>query len=331
MRRIIIILILLVLAQFLLTGKTVPLQDLEKPGHMAVDGNRIYIADRATVSIYSLTDFTLIKKFGKEGDGPQEFKRGITFVDAQTDDLFLISAGKVSYFTKDGTFKKELRTLSPEMKVKSLGEGFAGGRMVSENGKLYISIGIYDADLKRIKDLHQQEYEAQVGGKGTKIFAHILPFQVSGDFLFIAKGDDFVIDVLDKAGDKQYTITYDYKRLKVTDADKERVMDFLKTNPETKPYLEMLKPIIFPDYFPAIQNYYAADGKVYVFTYKRAEGKSEYFIFDTRGKFLKQSVIPYAFMTPVDEYPAAIKNGILYQLIENEATDAWDLHINLID
>jgi hypothetical protein len=36
-------------------------------------------------------------------------------------------------------------------------------------------------------------------------------------------------------------------------------------------------------------------------------------------------------MSPVDKYPAAIKNGILYQLIENEETEAWDLHINPIN
>jgi len=330
MRRIIMILIMLVLVHIFLTGKTVPFRDLGKPNYMAVDGNRIYIADGAAVSIYSLTDFAPIKKFGREGDGPQEFKRRITFMDAQGDLLYLISPGKASYFTKDGTFKNEFRTLSPDMKVKPLGEGFAGGRMINENNVLYISIGIYDAGLKKIKELHKQAMEVQVGGKGTKVFAHVLPFHVSGDLLFIVGGEDFVIEVLDKTGNKQCTITYDYKRLKVTDADKDRVMDFLKTNPETAPYLEMLKPIIFPDYFPAVQNYYIADGKVYVFTYKRDEGKSEYFIFDTKGKFVKRSVIPYAFISPVDEYPAAIKDGKLYQLIENEETEGWDLHINEI-
>jgi hypothetical protein len=40
------------------------------------------------------------------------------------------------------------------------------------------------------------------------------------------------------------------------------------------------------------------DGKVYVFTYKRDEGKSEYFIFEAKGKFLKQSIIPYALNPP---------------------------------
>lgn len=324
------ILIMLVLIHIFLTGKTVPFQDLGKPNLIAVDENRIYIADGAAVSIYSLTDFTLIKKFGRAGDGPQEFKQRITFMDTQSDQIFLVSPGKGSYFTKDGTFKNEFRTLSPDMKVKPLGEGFAGGRMVNENNTLYISIGIYDADLKKIKEVHKQEMDVQVGGKGSRPFGHILSSHVSGDLLFIAKGTDFFIEVLDKAGNKQCTVTYDYKRLKVTDAEKDRVIDFLKTNPETGPYLEMLKPIIFPDYFPAIQNYYVADGKVYVFTYKRGEGKSEYFIFDTKGKFVKTSVIPYAFTNPADEYPAAIKGGKLYQLIENEETETWDLHINEI-
>lgn len=321
---------MLVLVHIFLTGKTAPFRDLGKPNYISVDGNRVYIADGAAVSIYTLTDFTLIKKFGRAGDGPQEFKQRITFMDTQSDRIFLVSPGKVSYFAKDGTFINEFRTLSSDMRVKPLGEGFAGGRVMNENNVLYISLGIYDAELKKIKEVHKKEMEVQVGGKGTKVFAHILPFHVSGDLLFIAKGDDFVIEVLDKSGNKQCAITYDYKPLKVTDADKNRVMDFLKTNPETAPYLEMLKPIIFPDYFPAVQNYYVADGKVYVFTYKRGEGKSEYFIFDTKGKFVKTSVIPYAFMNPVDEYPAAIKDGKFYQLIENEETEAWDLHINEI-
>jgi hypothetical protein len=318
-------------ASLLLVGKKVPLPDLVKPRHIAVDANQMYVTEGATVFIYSLKDFKLIKKFGKQGEGPQEFKRRITFLDVQTEYLFLISAGKVSYFTKGGTFKKEFRTLSPEMKLKPLGKNFVGGRMAAENSTLYLAIGIYDSNLKKIKELYKQEMEVQLGGKGTKIYAHPLPFHAYGDKLFIARGKDFLIEVLDNAGNKQYDITYDYKKIKVTEADKKKVMNHLKTDPETKPYLEMLKPILFPDYFPAIRNYYAADGKLYVFTYKENNNKSEVFLFDMKGTFLKKLFVPCLYMSPVDEYPAAIKDGKFYQLVENEDTEEWELHINRIN
>jgi hypothetical protein len=331
MKKVILIMLLMLFASLLLVGKKVPLPDLVKPRHIAVDENQMYVTQGATVFIYSLKDFKLIKKFGKEGEGPQEFKRRITFLDVQTEYLFLISAGKVSYFTKNGTFKKEFRTLSPEMKLKPLGKNFVAGRMVAENSTLYLAIGIYDGNLKKIKELYKQEMEVQLGGKGTKIYAHPLPFHPYGDKLFIARGKDFVIEVLDNAGNKQYDITYDYKKIKVTEADKKKVMNHLKTDPETKPYLEMLKPILFPDYFPAIRNYYAADGKVYVFTYKENNNKSEVFLFDIKGTFLKKLFVPCLYMSPVDEYPAAIKNGKFYQLVENEDSEEWELHINRIN
>jgi hypothetical protein len=322
---------MLVLTSFLLMGEVVPLPELAKPLHIEVDANQIYITEGATVFIYSLKDFKLVKKFGKRGEGPGEFNERIRFVDAQADHLFFNSTGKVSYFTKDGTFIKEFRTLSPDMRVKQLGENFVGVRMAGEGGTLYISIDLYDGNLKKIKALHRQEMEVQMGGKGTKVFAHLLPFHIVGDKLFIAKGEEFIIEILDKTGNKQYTITYNYRKIKVTDKDKSQVMDFLKTSPDTAPYLEMLKPIIFPEYFPAIRQYFVASGKVYVLTYKKNENKSEIFLFDMTGKFLKRTYVPYAFMTPVDEYPAAIKNGMLYQVIENEETEGWDLHITLID
>jgi hypothetical protein len=327
MKKLILILLLLLIASLVLRGKVKSLPDLVKPRHIAVDEHQIYIVEGVTVSIYSLNDFKLKKKFGKEGEGPQEFKRRIIQLSIQPDYIFLNSAGKVSYFTKDGKFIKELRTISSDMRLKPFGKGFVGGRTLAENNTLYFFIGIYDANLKKKKDVYKQEREVQMGGKGTKVFAHPLPYYTYEDNLFIVKGKDFVIDVLDKAGERRYSITYDYKRIKVTADDKKRVLDHLKTDPETKPFLEMIKPIIFPDYFPAIRNYYIADKRIYVITYKQENNKTECFIFDIKGKFLKKVFLPYIYVNPIDEYPAAIKNGTLYQLIENEETEDWELHI----
>jgi hypothetical protein len=298
---------------------------------MAADNNRLYVTDGAKVYIYSLKDFKLLKNFGSEGEGPQEFKRRITHVSVQPDHLFFNSVGKVSYFTKEGKFIKEFRTSGPGMRLKPFGDGFAIGKMTGDKGVLYYSVSVHDAKLTKLWDVHKQQLEVQLGGKGTRPYTHALPFYVYKDKLFSAKGTDLVIDVFDRTGKKLYSISRDYKKLKITDGDKDRVIHHLKTSREFKDYFEAIKPITFPDYFPAIRNYSIADDRVYVFTYKREGEKTECLIFDIDGKYLKRRFILCSYIDPVDEYPFVIKNGNFYQLIENEETEEWDLHISPID
>lgn len=107
-------------------------------------------------------------------------------------------------------------------------------------------------------------------------------------------------------------------------------MEYIKTDPEIKPYIEMIKPITFPAYFPAIRNYYIAGKKIYVITYKKKDDKTECLIFNITGKFLKRVFLPYTYVNTIDEYPAAIKNGKLYQLNENQEMEQWELDVTEI-
>ena len=49
-------------------------EELSRPSMFLVEFERIYILEDATVYIYSLKNKNLIKKFGKAGEGPGEFK-----------------------------------------------------------------------------------------------------------------------------------------------------------------------------------------------------------------------------------------------------------------
>ncbi len=331
MRTMMVILIILIFVNLLFGAETILFQDLSNPHSLAVDENQIYITERSTVYIYSKNDFKLVKKFGKRGEGPGEFKGMIRYVYALKNDLCFNSSGKVSYFTKNGVFKEEFGTPHPDMKVKPLGKYFIGNKLVMVNGVLFVTINFYDRNFKRIKELHRQKKDVQLQGKGTRIFAHSLPFHTIGDKVFIANRNEFVIKVLDKNTNKLYDITYNYKKTKVTSKVKNQVINFLKTSPNNAPYFKSMQPIMFPEYFPAIKSFYVADGKVYVFTYNRDKDKNEVFIFDIKGKFLMKTLVPYAFKDPLDEYPATIKKGKLYQLIENEDTEEWFLHISKVD
>ena len=65
-----ILILLLLLATLVLAAKIVPMPDIVKADIIKVDGHDLVIAQGPAISIYSLKDFKLIKKFGKEGEGP---------------------------------------------------------------------------------------------------------------------------------------------------------------------------------------------------------------------------------------------------------------------
>lgn len=322
--------LLLLLTVFVLAGKAgtkvVPLPELMKPHNLALGENQIYIAEKAAVYIFSLKDFKFIKKFGKKGEGPGEFKRTASNVIVQPNHLLINSQGKILYFTKDGKYIKEFRTPAQDKGFKPFTHQFVAARTWIENGIIYAQVNIFDSNLERLKEIYRVPL-IRMGGKGTNMFAPIFPYYPIGDKLFIAKENDLVIAALDKNCDKLYSITRDYEKIKVTEEDKEQALHHLKTKSPMKSVLEMMKPIIFPDYFPAIRRYYIADKSIYVFTYKKKEAKRECLIFDIKGKFLKQVFLPYIVENFNSDYPAAIKNGKLYQLIDNEETEEWELHV----
>ena len=59
---------------FLWPEKTAVLPELQRPNMVLADSKQLYVADGASVLIYSLKDLKLRKKFGRKGEGPGEFK-----------------------------------------------------------------------------------------------------------------------------------------------------------------------------------------------------------------------------------------------------------------
>jgi hypothetical protein len=65
----------------------------------------------------------LLKKFCGDGEGAREFKR-YTFLYPTTDHLLINSAGKISYFKKDGSYIKEVRAKGEVANFAHLGKYF---------------------------------------------------------------------------------------------------------------------------------------------------------------------------------------------------------------
>jgi predicted ester cyclase len=137
---------------------------------------------------------------------------------------------------------------------------------------------------------------------------------------------DFKIGVFNQNGDSLYTISPKYKRVKVSQKFIDAWFKRIKRRHGMDRYYLVKKMVRFPEFFPAIRDMVVDNGYVYALTYQRKENKSEFFVFDMEGKLVKKTFLPLYIYDGVAFFPYSIKNNYIYQLIENEDTEMWELH-----
>jgi hypothetical protein len=325
MRNILILLLFLLPLGHLNAEKVVRLPEVLKPHTMAVDENQLYICEFTSISIYSLDDFSLVKRFGRKGEGPMEFK-GSTSVNCQTDRLIISSTGKISIFNKDGEFIEEMKNNNLFIRgFKPIQDKYVAEK---NNFREKRKIVLCDSKLAIIKDLFEEKTAERPG----VIFGCTLDVHTYKNKIYISGGKNFTLDVFDIDGKRLFSVNRDYKLIKFTDDHKHKFLESYRKNPVTKQfYTHFKKKAIFSDYFPAIRKFIVADGKIYVHTYKVKNNKTEFFIFEENGKFLKAVYLPVfdkEFMSPAIY---RIKNGKLFQLVEGEDKEEWEIHITEIE
>jgi hypothetical protein len=318
--------------------KVTTLPDLLTPAAIAVDDSQIYITDQFTVFIYSKEDYEEVKHFGKRGEGPQEFvvipPSLHLRVNAQTDHLIVNSLRKVSVFSKQGEYKNEAKASGGfHVIFIPLGSSYVGTGVVVEEKVNYTTVNIYDAELKKTKEIYRTIAEEQPGGD-IKVLSTALVYCTHGDKIFVAGKKDFVIDVFDKTGKALSPIKQEYTLRPVDEGFKTRVMNHLKTDPQIKRFYDIYKEKVkFPETFPAINNMFVSDGKIYVVTHQTKDGagqEREVYIFGTDGKLQKKLFLPIIDKNPIESNPYTIEKGKLYLLLENEDEEEWELFVTPI-
>jgi hypothetical protein len=323
--------------------KVVPFPQLGKPNSITVDKNHVYITDQGSIAIYSLENFKLERTFGRQGEGPGEFrllpqdKIGLRI--ALLDDYILVNSPyRVSFFSKQGEFKNQIDLTDLEgwrQFLKPLGKKFVGNKRLRVDNMLYLTINLYDPQGLQIeKEIYRKEYYGQMGDI-PDCLALAMPmkdesrrgalYQVYNNHLFV-EGKNNEIHVFDQSGKKLYTIVPDCEKIKIPESFKQEVLAFFEKRYPTIYRIAKQKGK-FPEYFP-IRNFHVDDNKLYVLNFKNQEGKSEFYILDVKGKFLKKIMIPFEEAEFLQAYPYTISNEKCYQLIENLDTEEWELHIN---
>lgn len=334
-----VLLMVFLMVPFAFAAKVVNLTDFYTPSQLAVDDEQFYVVDKAQVFIYSLEDFTLKTKFGKAGEGPQEFKlipntgKGLGIYPGK-DALVLNSLGKISFFSKNGKFIKEMKVESETSKLLPIDSKFICLEVsIGLGPSMNSTLTLYDSRLNKIKEIKRLKL---VKGGIAKLPKTPSTYSLwDNKIVTPGDGEGISIDIYDVDGNKVLSINKEYKPLKVTDRYKKAFYEALDRSPQAKKFPEeqfkqFKKMFKFKDYFPSIQSFWCADGKIYVQTYLQKDKKCEFFVFDFNGKLLKRIFLPVVYMDGYERYPTAVKNEKLYQLIEDEDEEVWELHITEI-
>jgi len=277
------------------------LEGILQPAGVAVWGDEVFILEGATVFVFSLDDLRLLRKFGREGQGPGEVEitpwlKNILYV--FNDNVVIDSVNKVVMFSQSGTLIKELRRSEQFTQMIPVGKNFAAKkRAFFEKEKMvYSTINWYDPDSQKIRELYRQPFAAQ--GKKIDMIPDSVHFAVYEDKIFIEESPKgFYIEVFDHNGEMIYAIQKDFEKISVQAAHKreaEKLMSvdpFMSNAPGGWKELKKTMNLNYPDLFPAISDMVIADNKIYVQTYKKLSQRRQYIVLDLKGNELTRTFL----------------------------------------
>jgi len=307
------------------TWKNITLPEVLMPRYIAVSGNRIYIAEKTSIHIYSKKDLVYIKKAGRQGEGPGEFRliMGLTAGDNYVSGS---DPARILFFSPNGEYIRELKSTAFCTHFAPLGRISVGSDAIDENNVGYYTINLFDRHLEKGMELFRFERIMQ-----TK--SHFNPlkkqssFYVSNEKVFLNDSNRQIF-CFNSNGKKINTITLKEPPLTVAKEFKTNFMDYLKNHKRLNVMYEMFKNSTqFPKYFPIIQFFRVDATHIYVITYQQKNRDYRCVILDHQGKLLKKTFLPVRFKDIRTPFPFDIKNNVFYQVLEDEQSEETTLAV----
>jgi len=322
--RILIILICFSFALSLFGERLTTFPQLSKPILIKVGENVICINEGFVMYLYDLNDFKLIKKIGRKGEGPGEFSSDLD-INILKEKIMIESQGKLSFYSFTGDLIKEMRRQPKYRRLKLLEDRYVASSGILSKEVYHNVAIILDTDFNELKTFYHDEARYHQQKQKTR-HASTWIFDVSEKKCFIVGSSDFKIDVFNKNGGSLFTISPKYERVKISQEDIDAWFNRIKKTQGMEFYYTAKQRVRWPEFFPAIRDLIVDNGHVYVITYRKKQGNSECFIFDLEGKLLKKTWLPLKNYDGVALFPYSLKNNYLYQLIDNEEEEVWELH-----
>jgi len=356
MRKLILLIFLLLFIYMVMGTNRGILNEVLEPESIQVYGNELYVVEGAAIFVYSLDDLSLIRKFGKKGEGPGELKVLPFWPNSITvwpDYIFAEGLDKFIFFSKEGKLIKEHKKIKRFMKVLPVWKNFVVKTFPfqGKDQKYYNAIKVLNTEMEEIKELYRQKVLMLEAEGNITMIPESLNFCVYDNKIFVEESPKgFFIEIFDCEGKKLYQIDKKYKKIKVTSKYKNLVMDNLKESFKQKKVgvfvplhiveggwenFKKWAKFIYPDYIPSIRDIVVDNEKIYVQTFNREDNKEEYVILDLKGNTVKKVYLPRIKNSAVFVYQVlglslrfyAINNNRFIYLNENEDDEEWEVHV----
>lgn len=324
------------------------LDGVMRPATIDVADGHLYMVDGEQIKIFSLDPIKLINTFGRQGEGPKEYKIIYAYplrISVVGKQIMVESVDKLLFYSLKGEYQNEIKKNNNFSRVAVIGDRFVARKIVQnqqDNESSYSAVFIVDKEFNEIKELSRQPFLQQGGFPDIRINMEqdFLYFHVWEDKVYVEESQEgFVISVWDVNGKLLKKIKHDMPRVKITSRWKDRTIEEMKVDPyvvvqvkQAGGWNEFIKILTFnfPEYFPGIKSFRLSNGKLYVNTYAERDGKVEFVILDPEGKILEKKFIPpfekpWVMSKLMGVRHDSINRDKVYFIEEND-DEEWTLH-----
>jgi hypothetical protein len=316
----------------------ITLEGIHNPSDIKITGNNLIVVDKATLFIYSLNSHRLLKTFGKAGEGPQEFKpyqytEHAINIGIGPQYIVVGSEKRVTFYSTGGAFIKE-KPMADGMAFnwQATGNRWTAMRYSPKGITPHFTYAIFAGDGQKMKEFfscpipHYKKDNMVLWSKLS--YAAIANFSILDNHIVIADAQDFKFTIYDFDGNRYKTVSREYEKRNLTEADKIAAEAAWQDNPYIKKNWQTLKKIIrIPQRFPAIKQLKAIKNTLWVQTYKKKNNKTEIIRFNIHDNQSRHYFLPLQYKNIIDPYPYTIHNKTLYQVVEDEENETWTLII----
>lgn len=330
----IILMILLLLSNAFGTEELrIDMPELNNPGTIDVQNGLICIGDGTAVMVYSSKDFTLIRRIGRQGEGPGEFTVAPGFsVSPQIsgDRILINSIGKISFFTSNGTLEKELKTGS-QWSFRYHPPYFIGYSYSQKGKESKIALNLYSEKFELVRQIHEWNHAIQDSKKEIDLTPLYTEFCYKNNRLYYAADAEMQLSWFDTENKSEGKYSFKKERVHVDRRYKDKVIDFFKNDKRFSRHFSMIKKMFrFRKRFPAIKSFHVERELIYVQTYNTMKEKNLFIIIDGEGNIIRESWVPFRDTMGINILPDfSVSEGRIYQLVEDEDNN-WYLTVNSI-
>ncbi len=326
----------LIMGPGLFAESRITLSELTYPKKISIGEKNIYISEKSSVHIYSKKDLKYITSFGSKGEGPQEYllnsMSGFANIRMNTsiENIVITSLSKVTIYSLNGVYQKTIKIPSTYFQVIPLKEKYlVWTDLIDKKNNRFRILNIADKKLEKLNEFIRPPHDLDAI-KGLFYYRTYYGFKQYNNKIYVCHSGDFSIDVFDTNGRKTGEIKHMVEKIKFTKEDGAAIINQLKLD-QPAVYKYFAKKIFFPENFPAIRSFRVVDDKIYVFTYNNRNGKTQCLVFNLNGNLLKDTFIFLKEISIRKWFPFEIKDNKVYQLVENEDAEEWELVVSKID